>query len=204
MKTDNLWDLFHSHFIIGQELMLLDSDDKVYIGKYIGVSDDGITLKTVFLGKQLFFDWTDIRFLGHDGFPIRKVFGADGSHSLEKEFKKGNNAIEIIRAATCEELKPKEQEPKPKQVPKKQATPVRRIFGGCPWMIDECEARIVNPGNSLQTHPDLWHGRYLDSMIGVNYEGTEWEEALILTAPNGAIGQLFDFESIHHFDVSQN
>ena len=191
MITHNLWDLFHSHFKIGDQLIIIDSDDEVIIGKYLSVREEGITLKTVFSGRERFISWTDVRFMGNDGFPVRKLMGADGSESIEREFEKGINAAEIIRAATIEELKTKEIKPEPRRV--------SRIVGGHPFMIVECEAVIVKPGNSLQSHFSLWNERYRTPH---RFEDTPWEEGLVLTAPNGAIAELYDFESIFHFEVA--
>ncbi len=195
MTDTNLWDLFHSHFKIGEDLIVIDTEDNVFIGRYVAVSEIGITLKGVFAGREKVHEWDDVRFIGHDGFPVRKLMGADGSPSIEKEFKKGINAVEAIRLAMCEELKTKELKPKPRR----QTTRVHRSVWGCPIMIDDCDARIVNPGNSLQTHWSLWDYRYANAC---GYEHSDWEEALVLTAPNGAKAELYDFESIYHFDLA--
>lgn len=208
----NLWTLFHSHFSIGDQLIIIDSDDQVIVGKYIAVSEEGITLRTIFSERDRFLSWTDVRFMANDGFPVRKLMGADGSPSIELEFMKGKNASELIYQATCEELnlnkkrKPERQpERQPERepdsepyVPRSSVTRVSRIGGGCPWLIDECEAVIVNPGNALQTHFSLWDERYRTPH---GWEDTDWEEGLVLTAPNGAVAELYDFESIFHFEL---
>jgi len=199
MITHNLWDLFHANFKIGNEIIIIDSDDDVIVGKLVSVSENGIRLKTVFSGREIGREWVDIRFLGNDGFPVRKLMGADGSESIIEEFKKGKNAAEIIRAATCEELKTSDNKyTPPTRKPRTVATQVRRFVGGCPWMIDECEAVIVNPGCAFEPeHWSLWDKEY-DTPTGLN--DTNWEEALMLTAPNGAKAELYELSSVFHFE----
>jgi len=77
------WTLFHSLFKKGDEVWLITDEDDFIFGKLLDFCDEACKLR--FLGKVVHFRWDCIRFMSHDGFPVRSLHGADGSRSILKE-----------------------------------------------------------------------------------------------------------------------
>lgn len=82
MPSKDAWELYDSCFSDGQNVVIVTDFDTFEWG----------TLRTLPLGcwlarrerKDLFFWWDDIRFMAHDGFPVERLMGADGSKLIEK------------------------------------------------------------------------------------------------------------------------
>ena len=81
-KTD-AWTLFHSLFKKGEEVWIITDEDDFIWGKLLAFNDEECALR--FRGKDVWFRWDCIRFISHDGFPVRALTGADGSRSILKE-----------------------------------------------------------------------------------------------------------------------
>ena len=82
MPSKNAWELYNSCFSDGQNVVIVTDFDAFEWG----------TLRTTSTGcwlarrgrKDRFFRWEDIRFMAHDGFPVERLMGADGSKLIEK------------------------------------------------------------------------------------------------------------------------
>lgn len=81
-KTD-AWTLFHSLFKKGDNVWLITDEDDFIWGKLLAFNNEECALR--FKGKEVWFRWDCIRFMSHDGFPVRALTGADGSRSILKE-----------------------------------------------------------------------------------------------------------------------
>lgn len=133
MPSKDAWELYNSCFSDGQNVVIVTDFDTFEWG----------TLRTTPLGcwlarvsrKDRFFKWDDIRFMAHDGFPVMKLMGADGSRLIEK--LDTTYSIGAIRAALIE-MPP--------------AAHVRVKFGD-PYVIEDVRAELFNAGN---TGPDFW------------------------------------------------
>jgi len=173
--TKNAWDLFHSMFKDNEDIVVIDEYDNVYWGKILVEKTDpdmGFHLKRI-NGKTKFFYWHDIRYMGQDGFPLRKLKGADGSASIEKE-KSVENEIRT-QVVTLQTEKPRR---------KRRRSPFVSVFGD-PFMVENCTAELFNPGNYGMKH-------YLE----------DEEECLVLTADNGAVAQLYNLPYIYHMELT--
>ncbi len=77
------WTLFHSLFKKGEEVWIITDEDDFIFGKLLDFCDSGCQLLSS--GRTIHFRWDCIRFISHDGFPVRSLHGADGSRSILKE-----------------------------------------------------------------------------------------------------------------------
>ena len=77
------WDLYHSMFKEGDEVVIVTEEEDHFEWGKIKTEKDGCRL-TRPGQKSKYFDWDNIRFLAHDGFPVKKLMGADGSKTIEK------------------------------------------------------------------------------------------------------------------------
>lgn len=92
------WDLFHRCFKRGEEVFVITDDDGVHWGRLGAVTEDEFVLSRPG-GVAASLKWWDIRWMSHDGFPVRRLLGADGSPSLEREPSVAD-AIRVAHAAT--------------------------------------------------------------------------------------------------------
>jgi len=63
-----------------------------------------------------------------------------------------------------------------------------QIVFGDPWLIENCDVKVVNPGYEWDVD-EYW-------------DEPEFEETLILQHDNGAGGLLWDFTQIFHFEAA--
>lgn len=127
------WKLFYSLFSEYDEIMIVTSDDVHYFGYLRNIESDSFQLSHTKKGlafgdsytNNLFY-WEDIRFMSHDGFPVKKLLGADGSKMIEAIETKSK--IKAIREAFDIDL-----------------TPSWAVFGD-PYLIEGVESKIYHPG----------------------------------------------------------
>lgn len=169
--TKNAWVLFNEMFKNGEDIVVIDEFDILYWGK-IQVDkadpDLGFHLKRI-NGKMKFLYWKEIRFMGQDGFPVRELSGADGSDTIELE-----KPVEAkIRKAVA---------PTPQDIHHYHTrTRVRYMAFGDPFLIEDCEVKLFNPGN-----------------YGMHHYLRDEEECLALTAKDGAVAQLYNLPEIYY------
>lgn len=84
MKTieASAWELFDRTFSDGDAVIVVTEDDEWGWGKLADIGEEGAQLYRGLTYCHIY--WADMRFMCHDGFPIRKLTGADGSASIEK------------------------------------------------------------------------------------------------------------------------
>ncbi len=83
ITSNNAWDLWHERFKLGDEVIIITEDDKMFAGK-IRWDDEGCSVRTP-LGHHHHFCWEEVTMVCNDGFPVKKLIGADGSASALKE-----------------------------------------------------------------------------------------------------------------------
>jgi hypothetical protein len=76
------WELFDRTFNEGDAVIVITEEDTWAWGTLRDIGDQGALLKQG--NKYRSIGWADMRFMCHDGFPIRKLKRADGSSSIEK------------------------------------------------------------------------------------------------------------------------
>ena len=135
MPTKDAWELYYACFSNGQNVVIVSDYDAFEWG----------ALRTVGTGCWLarhgrtdkFFRWDYIRFMAHDGFPVKRLMGADGSKLIE-----GLGTADSTKAIR------KALVTKPRQA-HMQAT-----FGD-PCRIEDVHAELFNAGNA---GPGFWNG----------------------------------------------
>ena len=83
IKEKDGWELWHERFKLGDEVIVITEEDKMFAGK-ITWDEEGCTLRMP-LGKLKHFFWEELVLVCNDGFPVKKLKGADGSASVIKE-----------------------------------------------------------------------------------------------------------------------
>lgn len=105
MKTKAIidaWTLFHSLFKKGDEVWVITDEDDFIWGKLLDFNDEECELR--FRGKEVWFRWDCIRFISHDGFPVRSLTGADGSRSILKEIPVAPEKVGQLRSILSGEV----------------------------------------------------------------------------------------------------
>ena len=117
------WTLWKERFKVGDWVILIDDLDKMWRGKITGWTPTHCTL--VSPNRSRDFAWDEMRFACHDGFPVRKLLGADGHPSIEDE----EHLAATIRAEWRD-----------------GGFASQGVFGD-PFLIEDVTASVVNPGN---------------------------------------------------------
>lgn len=206
------WDLFYSCFKDGEEVVIVDDDEVVRWGTlklYSGpIKEKSFALiDTKGVGKT--FHWINVSLIAHDGFPIRKLTGADSNQTIEGiDTTDITEAIRRLATETlcdlCNKSKPDIQMNESRR-PKDIKGDHRRIsfcnncgdrirknrfnkpeeynfVYGDPFLIENVQAELYYPGNS-----------------GPRWWDDDEEEVLLLTARDGAKAQVFDIPNIYYF-----
>jgi len=174
------WELFESCFKEGDEVVVIDEDDRFHWGK-AAFNEQGFALYRP--GKATAFLWDQVRFMAHDGFPVRKILGADGSTSIE--LLDTEDTQEAIREVLTEEFSGK------------------RISArlGDPFDVEDVVAKLFHAGNS---GPNYWN-RFYNSVLGryfsEDHREAAWEreEVILLESRDGAKAELWDIPTIYLF-----
>jgi len=170
IPTESAWDLYYRVFNDNDDVYVITDSDEAYWGK-AHATQTGLLLSHPNVVDR-FLDWDDITFMAHDGFPVRKLMGADGSKAIEKT---NTNTIEAgIRKLLT-------KNPSITDGPR-----VKQAVFGDPFLVENVEATLMNtyyPGNHI------WE--------------PEHEELIILKAPDGAVGLLYELNRIYHFDARE-
>jgi len=84
MKTieASAWELFDRTFSEGDAVIVITEEDEWGWGTLRDIGDEGAQLYRGL--KHCHIYWSEMRFMCHDGFPVRKLKGADGSRAIEK------------------------------------------------------------------------------------------------------------------------
>ena len=199
MKADT-WKVFKECFEEGEEVVVVLEDGKFDWGK-LSYDEEGIDLAKGSGIASMSHDWIDIRFMAHDGFPVKKVMCPPTDTLLEK--LDTTDIQDLIRQTLtytlCGKCKEAIADPAPyvncekcreiqrekDRVWRENIDGRRRSFGfGHPFLIEGVSATLINKGNN---GPEYYEMDYLI-------------ETLVLKSKDGAIAHLWDLESIFYFE----
>lgn len=200
MKVDT-WKLFKSQFKKGEQVMAVLDDGQIIWGK-LDFNDHGISLAK---GKGIVSHkatWDDVRFLAHDGFPVKKIMCPPSDDLLDKldttetqELIRG--AIDFTLCADCGKLIKEDSDAVKYYYSNNPLTDylcrdcndTKRSLGFVdPFLIENVSAHLVNSGSvGAYFCDDDW---YYDHFI----------ETLVLKSNDGAMAHLWDLESIFFFE----
>jgi hypothetical protein len=196
----NAWELFEEQFKEGDAVIVILDDDRYDWGTLDWDSVKIILRDPMGRRRAHTYRWEHVVIMCHDGFPVRKLLGADGSRSvmLEKtefpervrEILENENEIKEEKAGKLGEglnllqgkiggLFPKLG----KEIQKlEKLVPKFRQFGILdPFWIECGKAQLFNRGNS-----------------GPQFERSPWIETLVLENADGAVAHLWDLSSIFY------
>jgi len=212
--TQTMWDLYHSAFKEGDEIVVIDHNDFMYWGKGETRGDVGCTLHRI-EGDTVDLKWEEIIFMAHDGFPVSKLRGVEG-HIIVEQIDTSDTTNALRRVMTesvcplCRKsvdafdlkaprsnyhwqgrtdeahliLNHRSNEQLCSSCRKGRVNQVKIRFGD-PWETGEAKGRIINPGNA-----------------GSDFWGEDHEEAMELVTPDGAIAHVFDLPIIFELEVA--
>lgn len=197
------WELFNMSFKPDEEVVVVDDDDRFWWGKLGGITDLGFTLRHG-RNKVAELTWEKLRFMAHDGFPVSKIMGADGSATIEKHYSPGSGPQVAIRKALveyCDGVQPRCKACETEDWLREPDKPVRARFGD-PFDVEAAGSRIYHAGNSGLSY---W-SRFWNEVAGYYSEkhckkGVADEEVLVLTSGDGARAHLWDLSTIYAFEV---
>lgn len=121
------FEMFSKMFSIKDDVFLIDDEDNVFGGT---LQHYDYSKCEVFLnGKIKSFFWSNIVFIAHDGFPCKKLLGADGHSSILDE-------------------------PSIENIIRKHDGNIRQMVRGDPFLIENVDLSIYNKGNGINSR---WH-----------------------------------------------
>jgi hypothetical protein len=182
------WLLVFNHFKNNEEVFFIDDFDNLYFGRLVYLEGEERNIKFMLKkndGTATKFLWSEVRFMAHDGFPIRKLTGADGS-KLSEQIDTTNiqKAIrEVVDFTICAKCKIKinEDDVVIKRSNEYCPTCAKTIVFNDPYMIEGVNITIFNrdnEGEAFTNHPD--------------------EECLLLNARDNAKAILYEVPTIFH------
>lgn len=96
------WELFDRTFKEGDDVIVVMDDDSWAWGQLKDPGPEGVLLERGTLTKNVF--WDEIRFMCHDGFPVKKLKGADGSASIIRLPSQRGRVRTLLRRLGLKEL----------------------------------------------------------------------------------------------------
>lgn len=82
-RPSTVWDLYRGSFQDGEQVIVLDDNERLHWGRLETCGEHGLRLHRPGRTGRL-IPWGDIDFMAQDGFPARKLTGAEGSESILK------------------------------------------------------------------------------------------------------------------------
>lgn len=119
------WELFNRNFKPGDDVIFINDEDFIGWGKLLSFKVTGFNIQRTGM-KRRFIEWDDIRFMSHDGFPIRQLFGADGSYSIQE----ASSDTHALRNALKEEF-----------------NGLSQLVFADPFMLENVKAELQHAGN---------------------------------------------------------
>ena len=168
----NILNLIKKDFKTGERVIILHSDCNMYFGSLIRMDENEIVIGS----KE--YDWDDVVFLGHDGFPCR-AFKSTLSMEQFEDLESWEVMYALYRSmgldlSGVDTTKAFSKQPKVlKNSKTPTSTPPARIYGcggGCPYEIEEVSACIINPFNGLSRNTE--ETLYMESEDGA--KGMWW------------------------------
>jgi len=178
--TPDAWTLFRSMFKDGDEVVITTDEDEFHWG-VLTIGDLGCDVKRPG-HKPVYLEWDVIRFMAPDGFPVKKLMGADGHKSIMGlDTRDTRRAIrQAFTFDFCTKCGHRHQNGKGKWCdvcrgtarlrPKRQRDGFVYRFGD-PFEVHFNRAVLLNPGNNFAT---------LGWEIDDYTYSWQWEEVLVI------------------------
>jgi hypothetical protein len=191
----NAWELLYSCFRDGDDVVFIDDQDNIFGGKlkYLKGAEKKLYFNLISIsGTTKEYVWSEIRFMSHYGFPVKKLSGADGSRFIEQtdttDIQKALR--EIIGSAMCFQCSKKisvdgnffKGRAGEGYLCKDHHHLKRAVFGD-PFLIEDVRAVLYNRGN-----------------CGPEWYGHPCEESTLLVSRDGAKGILYEVPTVYHFE----
>lgn len=197
------WELYHAMFKDGEDIVLIDEDDVVWQGRIVRVDDSTITIKTP-IGKEKAYKWLSVRFMSHDGFPVKKLFGADGSRLIEKldtgdVQKLLRDTLTPVMCVDCDRLL---KNPTNYRCGERYVRESRELYplhqcGYC--QARESRYRFGDPFDITEPVESVLLFAGND---GEEYWDEDGQEVLVMRARDGAMAQLYEIKTVYFAEVA--
>jgi hypothetical protein len=203
MET-SAWKLFKKDFKKGQFVVIITEDERFDWGNlYFDEIDKGMVTLTSGLRPARTYRWNQLIFMGHAGFPVRKVFGkypekdffmddvpglfraALAQENLEALQKKAATAHGVL-GIDLKEISPgfaKIQEEMQAEVEPFEDLLARIKFGD-PFETGACRVHLFNAGN-----------------VGPQFYLNPAEELLRMRSTDGAMAHLWQVSNVFAFEI---
>jgi hypothetical protein len=176
-KKANAWELFCELFGEGDEVIVITDEDVFIWGDLMSYDEEGCELRSMKGTKK--YKWDCIRFMGHDGFPVRALTGASEELPILKDecFLRsilGYPSFTNVRFIQRD----------PGNWLSNRGGNYRSGGGsvtfGDPFLIENTEMKLMNLGNR-----------------GEWFEDDDFEEVIVCKAKDGARALLYDLETAY-------
>lgn len=164
----NVEALFELAYPVGTDVVVVDDEDGVIRGKVKVIGDDGLTVQCV--GRKAdVISWPNLRFIAHDGFPVREFRGPhkENSEAEIAELRKKLSVAERLAASRS----------------------AVRTDG---WSRPRSYGHFGDPFEvvGVMTPAHLGNG-------GPGFADSFESEVLLFDAPDGALAMLWDLETVY-------
>ncbi len=166
--TTQVATLFAQNYPIRTEVIAIDDEDLMVRGRITAITEEGVTITCGGL-KSDTIKWPNLRFIAHDGFPVREY---NGPHRLNTEQELQDLRTKLSRMESKLSGRSEIDE-----IPRSYSRKYSVGFGD-PFELD-CSVCSAYLGNS-----------------GLIYADSFEAEVLLCSSFDGAFGMLWDFESI--------
>jgi hypothetical protein len=205
----DICELYDSMFKDGEEVVIVTDEEEYFWGILETTSTHCILKKP---GRKIIeIDWNDVRFMSHDGFPIKKLRGADGSALIEhldtsntqKAIRKALEA-KFGRCDSCDNLA---------MLTEVECRVYDKRFGERREDRDftnlECES--CSKGKKSRRHEVVFGDPFLVENVssylinpGIPWCLNNWryEETILMRSKDGANAMLWDIDTIYHHGVN--
>lgn len=178
-EDPNEWELFDECFNIGDDVIVVDVFDQFYWGKLIKTTETECVVQR--RARTDYLSWDDIRFMAHDGFPVKKIKGKWENLELLDNSK----TMSIIRRSLD-----------------KTPHPSRTRFGDPFDITEPVTSWLYHPGNSGRKYWNRFWNEHLQQYLSPAHRtlGYETEEVIVMEAKDGACAELWDLTTILEFE----
>jgi hypothetical protein len=203
MNKVDIYKIFNDQFKIGNAIFIIDEDDHFIFGEIEDIHyDNGIRLRKHFYPPYLkWYSWNEIRFISHDGFPVRKLFPRSSDKYLvhlntdDIVMSLRQLAVSVV-CNSCNKLIEQSidnygghilggsEDGRYYLCEVCQDVDRYSMRGGHPFEIENVSMVVVNAGNNSYYH---------------NYADDRFLETGILRSREGLMGLLWDFSTIFEF-----
>ncbi len=174
-KKENAWELFRKLFREGDEVIIITDEDAFIWGDLMSYDEEGCELRSMKGTRK--YKWDCIRFMGHDGFPVRALTGASEELSILKDECFIRSIIGYPRFTDVRFIE-RDRKDWLSNRPGGYRSGGGSVTFGDPFLIENTEMKLMNLGN---------RGEY--------FEDDAYEEVIVCESKDGAKALLYDLET---------